>query len=218
MMTNIFNCYSYNTNDDNELDRKRNNADDTLLKNISNGLININNSEDMYQTLKQYDLLKKYGDILINIENDNGINYNISNNLSLKETKKNKWIYDYTILSPINNFSPYITKQNKSNINYIDISHFFNNYIQRYYGKIKYFKKYYEKCIIKKINGNNIFVYKLKLCFGGHKIALIYPLDHKKLKNIIVIMKVIQIQLTNIMNEIIYNTSLQKLFNKKYSD
>lgn len=214
VMTNIFNFYCYNTTDDNELLRKRCSADDTLLTTISRQLTHINEQKNMFITLKNYNLLDKYENILNNIKHDDGVDYNISNNLSLTENKKNKWIYDYNTLNPINNYHTYgfygnITK----NIDYIDISHFFNKYIQQYYGKLKYFNKHSINCIVK---NNNIFVHKLDLGKDIFKLALIYPLNHKKLKNIIVIMKVIQFQLINIMNEIVKEIGIMEILQKRY--
>lgn len=97
----------------------------------------------------------------------------------------------------------------------VNINYFFNSYMEYYYNKNNYLqleKNEYEYCKCVKYYSNNIFVNISQYYDYNKKYVFIYPLDHKKIKKIIVMTKVIKTQLDKIMKEIFDNTQLSKTF------
>lgn len=200
IMNDVFNFYSYNADSSDEFDRKSLTADNSLLLSVSKQLINISNHYDIYTLLKQHNPIHEYKQIFDSIKLDDGTDFHVLNNLSLEKPTKKKWIY--YVVPALNSLKiHYFADVICNDLDYVDISVFFNCYMTKHYHKPNYLHANTQDttCSFKH---NDIFVNKSNIKQNVCKLTLIRPTNHKKLRNIITITKVIQLELEKIINEI----------------
>lgn len=115
--------------------------------------------------------------------------------LSVSHKKKsyNNWIYPLIIKYSFGQKCPYYAADHFKLVN---ILHFFNTYMKHYYKKQNYFHiKDHISC---NMTDKNTFVNIITTnIFNAY--CCMYPLDHKKVKNIIVITKVLKKQIDKII-------------------
>ncbi len=132
---------------------------------------------------------------------------------SLKSTKQPKMMYEFTY--SLGEFSNRCDEYNDNKLNYIIMNDFFNLYMSQYYDLDNYL--HMNTTPVCKYRKNNIFYYKISTydynydsdsdndtnSDNDNLIILLRPQNHKKLKHIIVICKIIQKALLSIFNEMI---------------
>jgi hypothetical protein len=232
IMTNILNFNTYNTNDEEELERKTDERKSELLEEIKNEVddgynipSDIDSTDDVTDEIFKHPYYTdRYEEMLEEINDDSGIEDNITDDLFFQKTKIPEWMFEYKELPMWTDFGKYYFDPEDHNIYNIDILSFLNIFMKKYYDQNNYFnyKNNNDEWTVRKRYPYNVFIHKI--CnneneYGKqYKHTLMYPVNFKKLRNICSVIKLIKNQMERSMKYIRTNPVLINAFNKKYNE